>query len=447
MKRIIVLIVILSITIPVFAESKKSASSDESGSYRLGPLNIDLGGDLRSRMAWLSNPDLDYGTSDSEGALDMRGRLKMNVSGDSPFYFRTLLQLGDLELSDDSLELGDFTNLEMKELYLGFKGSRLKLKVGIIDLNTPGSYVYDSDELGIQVKYDFFDIVTARAFYSAEDLTDGSNESPQPGEYMDHLLFMGLEQDHLLDLDLWTMYYHGATQDFLFNSWWIGVEGKKKFNKLKVEAGYTYNFGEVESYLIPLSAYFSHLELKYRTDKSKSFFTRFNLTSGCDGYLDSTGQFQTLDGEGNLETDLGLLFGGSPYDSMAYYDNECLSIVEDNLNDGEISFYDPGLFVYEFGFSYDFGSLIDLDLESVIVIGGANTGDLFEGGYFYSLIAWEADIHNRIEFSDNLEFALSLAYLVPGNSFNAVYELNHDDEMLNLESSSFKADCQLKYSF
>ena len=227
-----------------------------------------------------------------------------------------------------------------------------------------------------------------------------------------------------------------------------GSSAEKRIKGFTVEAGYTYNWGEVDTYSMPLSASFTHLKLEYEPDKRKRFFTRFNLTSGSDGSLDSTGQFQTLDGEGTLDTGLGLLFGGSPYSGQAYFDDECLSIVEDNLSDGEISFYDPGLLIYEFGFSYDFGKIIPLDLESEFVLGGANTGDLFDGkGFFYSLIGWEADIHNRIEFSDYLEFAFSLAYLVPGNSFNAVYELNHDDETLDLESTAFKADCQLKYSF
>ena len=425
----------------------QSADTEESGTFGLFGLNFELAGDIRTRSAYLNNYDMDYDTSDGEVAWDVRGRINMNVTWGSPLYVRSLLEWGNVELTQDDLSLEDLNDLEMRELYLGYKNPSLKVKAGIIDMNTPGGYVYDSDEWGIQVKY-HFDFMEAKAFYSAADLTEGSNESITPAEYMDNLIFLGLHQETYLNLDLWSMYYHGDTEDFTFNSCWLGIEASKKIEDFTVEGGYTYNFGEVVTYAIPLSAYFSHLKLEYEPDKRKTFFTRFNLTSGSEGSLDSTGQFQTLDGEGNLDTGLGLLFGGSSYSSQAYFDNESLSIVSDNLTDGSISFYDPGLLIYEFGFSYDFKDMIPLDLESEFILGAANTGDLFEGdGYFSSLIGWEADIHNRIRITEDLEFALSFSYLLAGNSFNAVYELNNDDETLDLADSSFMAGCRLKYSF
>ena len=193
-------------------------------SIKLWGLDFDWGGDLRTRFASLSNPDLDYGTSDGEAALDLRGRVSLKVTGGSPFYCNSLLQWGNVELTEEDLEIADYLDLEMKEIYLGFKGPYLKLKAGIIDMNTPGGFVYDSDEWGLQIKYNFFDVVTAKAFYSAADLTEGSNDSEIPLEYMDNLFFFGLEQDSFLDLDLWTMYYHGDTQEFAFHSWWMGLE-------------------------------------------------------------------------------------------------------------------------------------------------------------------------------------------------------------------------------
>jgi hypothetical protein len=407
-------------------------------------LNFSLGGELRNRSSYWVNPDLDTDTEDNEFSSDVRGRLELEITGDSALYGKTLLEWGNIELTDE-LTKDDLLELELRELYIGLKYYGLKIKAGAIDLNTPGGYVYDSDEWGIQIKYDF-DFLEAKLFYTPIDLTEGSNESLEPAEYMDHLVFLGLKQDYYLDLDLWGMYYHGATEDFTFNSYWFGTEGEKEIDDFTIKAGYTYNGGNVVTYNIPLSSYYTHLSAKYEPDKIKTFFTRFNLTGGSDGSLDSTGQFQSPDGEGNLDTDLGLLFGGSPYSSQAYFDSESLSIVSDNLCEGDISFYDPGLFIYETGISLDLKKVLPLDLETELVMGGANTGDLFSGdGYFDSLIGWETDIHNKLQITKDLEFTLSFSYLLPGNAFNAVYELNYDDT-LELDTS-FKADCQMKYSF
>ncbi|MDC7222112.1 MAG: hypothetical protein PQJ60_00155 [Spirochaetales bacterium] len=439
MKKTILTLLFLASSFCLFGESLE---------YDFLNMNFAFAGELRARSAYLNNFDMDYTESDGDLAGDVRGRLKLKVTGQSPLYFKGMLEWGNVEISDD-LSAEDLWDLEMRELYLGFKKSSWKVKAGIIDLETPGGYVYDSNEWGLQVKYDFSSIdLDIKMFYSAADLTEGTNESQMPAEYMDHLVFLGVHQEEYgdLDLDLWGMFYHGDTEEFVFNSYWFGTEGTKEISDFTVQAGYTCNLGNVVTYSIPLASHFSHLTVEYEQDKSKTLFSRFNLVTGSDGSLDSTGQFQNPDGEGNLDTGLGLLFGGSPYGSQAYFDNESLSIVSDNLCEGDISFYDPGLFVYETGMEVDFSQWLPLDLETQFVLGGANTGDLFDGeGYFYSLIGWEGDIHNKIEFSDHLEFALSLCYLIPGNSFNAVYELNYDD-ILDLDTS-FKADCQIKYSF
>ncbi|MDC7220292.1 MAG: hypothetical protein PQJ59_10145 [Spirochaetales bacterium] len=434
MKKKLLIYIVSLLPLALFAEDLE---------FNILGLDFDLGGDLRSRSAYWINPDLDKESSDSEFSSDIRGRLELKVTRDSPFYGKALLEWGNIEWTD-SPGSEEWLDLEFREFYVGFKNDKLKVKAGAIDLNTPGGYVYDSDEWGFQVKYDF-SLLEAKLFYTPADLTEGSNDSMEPGEYMDHLIFLGVTQDKYLDLDIWGMFYHGATEEFTFNSFWFGTEGEKEIEDFTLSGGYTYNVGNVVTYDIPLSSYYTHFSLEYEGDKRKTLFSRFNLTGGSEGSLDSTGQFQNPDGEGNLDTDLALLFGGGPYSSQSYFDKESLSIVSDNLCEGDISFYDPGLFTYETGFEWDLKKILPLDMETTFVLGGANTGDLLRDGYFDSLIGWEGDIHNKIEITDDLEFNLSFAYLLPGNAFNAVYELNYDDT-LELDTA-FMASWEVKYSF
>ncbi|MDC7233796.1 MAG: hypothetical protein PQJ58_11230 [Spirochaetales bacterium] len=442
-KKILVFLILCSAAV---LQADDGTAHQNFGDFTLWGIDFDMGGEIRTRSAYLNNYDMDYETADGSIAWDARGRLGLKVTWDSPFYVNSLLEWGNVEFTQEDLSFGDVLDLEMKELYLGFQENSFKMKAGIIDINTPGNYVYDSDEWGLQGKYDF-DFLKLKTFYSAANLTEGNNESTQPLEYMDHLFYLGVNQDTLLDLDLWSMFYHGDTEELTYNSCWLGFETAGQINDFSIEAVYTYNFGKVVTYALPLSAHFTRIKLKLEPNKRNTIFTRFNMTSGSDGSLDTLGQFQTLDGEGNLDTGLGLLFGGSPYSSQAYFDDESLSIVSNNLSDGVISYNDPGLLIYELGYRYEFKHIMPLDLETEFILGAANTGDLFRGdGYFYSLIGLVADIHNSLQLSDGLEFDLSLSYLLAGNAFNAVYELN-TGETLSLEDSSMKIDCQLKYSF
>jgi hypothetical protein len=221
------------------------------------------------------------------------------------------------------------------------------------------------------------------------------------------------------------------------------LELEKKFRRFSGNYGFIYNFGAATYLKIPISAYYSHLKLELETTKKTKLYSRFNLSSGTDGSSDTINQFQVVNGEGNLETGLGLLFGGSSFSNQSYFSNESLSIVEDGLSSGNFAFSDPGLFIYELGFEIDVNQLLD---TTEFVLGGANTGELFDGeGYFTSLIGWEMDIHNTVKFTDDLKLNLSFSYLIAGNSFNAVYELNTGDS-LTLDTS-FKTDCSIKYSY
>jgi hypothetical protein len=405
-------------------------------------LNFEFSGEVRSRFAFFNNYDMDYDTNDGKVAADIRTQFSTEITTESPLYFNILLELGNIEFDED-LEFTDFFLIELKEIYAGYEWSFIGGKAGIIDVKTPGSSVYEDDNFGLQAKADF-SFMKVKSFFTMPELIDDSYEVVDGLANLNYLFFLGFEQEKYVNVDLWGMFlWDNSPEDFYYYCFWTGIEADKKIGIFSGDFGFIYNFGAATYLGIPISAYYSHLTLDVEPTKKTKLYTRFNLTSGSDGSYDTINQFQVVNGEGSLETGLGLLFGGSSFSNQSYFSSESLSIVEDGLSSGDFVFEDPGLFVYEIGYMIEFKKL---PLETEFVIGGANTGELFNGeGYFTSLIGWEMDIHNTISFSKDLKLDVSLSYLIAGNSFNAVYELNTGDT-LELDTS-FKTDCSVRYSY
>ncbi|QEN08175.1 hypothetical protein EXM22_09315 [Oceanispirochaeta crateris] len=408
----------------------------------LGGMKLEFEGEVRSRLAYFNNYDMDYETSDAKIAADMRAQFAIDILTQSPFYFSILTELGNIQF-DNELEGSDFYLIELKEFYGGYNGDDVEGKAGIIDVKTPDSSVYEDDNLGVQAKIDF-DFLQAKSFITMPNLLSDSWEVVDGISNLSYLAFLGASQEYFVVTDLWTMFlWDNGPEDFYYYCFWTGLELEKKYRRFSGNYGFIYNFGAATYLKIPISAYYSHLKLELETTKKTKLYSRFNLSSGTDGSSDTINQFQVVNGEGNLETGLGLLFGGSSFSNQSYFSNESLSIVEDGLSSGDFAFSDPGLFIYELGFEIDVNQLLD---TTEFVLGGANTGELFDGeGYFTSLIGWEMDIHNTVKFTDDLKLNLSFSYLIAGNSFNAVYELNTGDS-LTLDTS-FKTDCSIKYSY
>lgn len=404
---------------------------------------FDFDGEVRNRFAFFNNYDMDYDTSDGKVADDLRARLALEVTSDSPFYYMLMLELGNIQFDAD-LKAIDFVSLELKEIYAGYDSSFIDGKLGLIDVKTAGGAVYDDDSFGIQVKADF-DFLQAKSFFTMPELVDETLTFVDGLENLNYLFYLGVQQEKFIDVDLWGMFlWDNSPEDYYYYYCiWTGIELEKKMGMFSGDFGFTYNFGAATYLQIPIYAYYSHLTLEMEPTRKTKVYTRFNLSSGSDGSDDTINQFQVVNGEGNLETGLGLLFGGSSFDNQSYFSSESLSIVEDGLSSDDFVFEDPGLFIYEVGFRLEFDQI---PLETEFVLGGANTGELFNGdGYFTSLIGWEFDIHNTIKFSKDLKLNISTAYLIAGNSFNGCYELN-TGETLELDTS-FMMDCSIKYSF
>ena len=267
---------------------------------------------------------------------------------------------------------------------------------------------------------------------------------------MNQLFFLNADSDYYLDsyFDVWAMYLDGNDCDsFSYDPFWFGIEFENKNDLFDIDTRFIYNGGSVclysIDYTLPISACYTNMEISIEPFEETVIFTRFNLTSNFECDTATVNQFQVIDGQGSLDTGLGLLFGGSSYGSESYFDNDSVSLINDNLSSGDIVMDDPGLFAYEAGGSYKFDFL---PLTSDLIIGGANTGGLFSGdGYFSSLIGLEADLHNKIKLSEDLSAYLSLCLLFPGNSFEEIFELNSGTDIGS--DPSFKMDLKLVYSY
>lgn len=419
--RRIFFIYLLCVTGFVFADDSK---------FDLLGFEIDVDGELRSRTAYLNQ----FYPDDKSLMSDMKGELSIEISNDSPFYFNSLFEVGNIELDDD-LVFKDFTELEVKELYFGFDSGLIDSKVGIIDIKTPGGYVYSGEDTGMQLKIDF-DSFKLKTFYTLPNLVEEDLEVLDDMDNLNKLFYLGIEKDTSYKYDIWAMFLDDNSQDdYDYFSGWIGWEGQKEFDRLDTDFGLTYNFGKVteDETDYDISAFYLHGKAEYQTSETLSLFTRLNVTSGDNEMTDAVNQFQVIDG--NLDTSLSLLFGGSPYSSISYFSDESLSIYSDNLSNGDITLSDPGLIIYEAGINF---KPENISLESQFVIGGASTSTA-DGISDSNFIGVEFDLHNKYKINDTFSVALSLAYFIPGDALAYVYYTN-EGEILD-DDNTFKLDC------
>ncbi|MDC7227713.1 MAG: hypothetical protein PQJ61_13195 [Spirochaetales bacterium] len=410
-------------------------------------------GDIRTRFAYENNWDLDYDTSDGAAAADIRVRFNLDVTTPIPLYLFYKLEWGNISLDEDFRDEDNFLEtikLETRQLGAGYEFSIYDIKAGLIATDSPSDTVINEDNFGFKINADT-DYAGIKSFYSMPNLVDAYFNFIESSDDLNQLFFISAESEDYLDSEfrLWTIFLDGNDSDsFTYNPCWLGFEFENENEYFELKSRFIYNGGIVTlnsiNYTIPISAFYTNMELSIEPFEDTVIFTRYNLTSSFDSDTSSVNQFQVVDGEGSLDTGLGLLFGGSSYGSEACFSNESVSLIEDNLSSGDIVMDAPGLFVYEFGVSQDFNFI---PLSSDLIIGGANTGGLFSGdGYFSSLLGLEIDLHNTIDILDDLSLNFSLCYLFPGNAFEDVFERNNDSIEVGWDTS-FKTDFKLVYSY
>ena len=117
-----------------------SLLSAEIPSLEIGGVNFEFGADARNKTGFLENYDLDRGNGDQKLASDIRLQSELDVTMNSPLYLHLLLELENINLDAD-LTTENFISFECRELFAGYKNDTIKAKLGIIELNTPGSYI------------------------------------------------------------------------------------------------------------------------------------------------------------------------------------------------------------------------------------------------------------------------------------------------------------------
>lgn len=416
-------------------------------------LEYEYGGEVRTRFAYENNPDLDYDTSDGSVAADFRALFNFKLKTSVPLYFYINLELGNIALNEELFTTDNFLEnieLETKDLYVGFDFWMFDIKTGLIVTESPSNIVIDEDNAGIKVKANF-DVAKIKAFYSLSNLVDGYFNFIENEEGLNQLFFLGAETDNYLNsnFNVWGMVLDGNDHDsFSYIPFWTGIEFKNENSLFNIENRFIYNGGWVSlnsnDFTFPISALYTNMKISIEPIKDSIVFSRFNLTSSFESETAMVNQFQVINGNGNLDTGLGLLFGGSSYGSESYFDNNSVSLVEDNLSSGDIVLDDPGLFIYELGISKKF---VPFPITSDLIWGGANTAALFSGdGYFSSLLGLEIDLHNKFKITDAFTVSLSFCLLFPGNAFEENYLRNNSEFIIGWDTS-FKTDFKLCYSY
>ena len=414
---------------------------------------FDYEGEVRARLAYENNFDLDYDINDQGVAADVRAQFDLNVSTPIPLYFFYKIELGNLSLDDDFFDTDNFLeNIEFETRGLGFGWgfSTFDIKAGLIATNTPSEIVIDSENAGIKIKADL-EAAKIKAFYSLTNLVDGYFNFVDSGNELNQLFFLSAESDNYFNsyFNLWAMFLDGNDNvTYTYNPLWTGIEFENENDFFNIETRFIYNGGNINlvdiDYSVPISAFYTNMKISFEPIEDSVIFSRFNLTSSLDYDTATVNQFQVVGENGSLDTGLGLLFGGSSYGSESYFDNNSVSIVDDNLSSGDIVLDDPGLLIYEIGFSKKFDFL---PLTSDLILGGANTGGLSSGdGYFSSLIGLEIDLHNKIKLSKDFSAYLSMCLLFPGNAFKECFERNYSDISIGSDTS-FKTDIKFVYSY
>ena len=421
----------------------------ESGLYGLV---VKVDGEFRTRFCYFINKDMDFTRNADFGGLDSRARFKMEFGADSPFYLTSQVEIGNINwgsIGDGGAQGADAVNLEMKNLFAGYRSQIFKAKLGIFGFSTPFKAEIDDDLIGLSLKLNMPEY-EIQAVYSC--LFSGTNEARNSEDNssfelnnLDDAHFVYLEGLYLMDfMKLYGWYAGFFDSRYAYKTvlHWVGVFHQFNWEIFNTDLGFSYNFGSVDSTSrIPVSAYFAYGHIKIDLFSIVKPFLRVNLASGNNGNIDAINQFQTINGKGALKTDLGLLFGGSSFNQQAYFDNKVSTLLSrKNLTRGKIHFDDPGMLVIEVGVEKNFK---EIGYATEVVFGYAQTLNSVTNRY---TLGYELDWHNSLELSKETTVYVSLGALLPGNALRNAFNLNSETVLLGSQPA-FKIDGMVEIKF
>lgn len=351
--------------------------------------------------------EIDFGGEASVKTSNYDAQFRTQFYGDLHFsetlFVKSLIEIGYLDLNQDTV-LEDFINVETKQLYMGYDSDNLEIKAGIIKMKSPGEFIYENEDPGIQLKL-YHNDLSFKSFYSLPNLLNNSLEILDDKINLNHMIYTGLSLDGDIEIDLWGAYFDDNRYPlYSYNLFWAGVNVKQRLGNFRYNANSIYNWGGIAELDIPLSAFFYNLDLKYKLNKRTQIFSTI---TGVNTIIETPGsitQFHSIDNKGRVDSKLRIIFDN----------DENLSLLDHSIYEGVFNYSDTGYLSLESGYLIEFKKL---PLESYIVLGTT----------FDNL---EIDINNEIEIINDLKISTNIAYL-----FN------------NLGDDIFQVDLRIKYEF
>lgn len=427
-------------------------------------VSVDYDGDVRSRfVGMLQQQPLATNALQNAGILDSRLRLGFKITDKGlPWYGYYKMEVGNLTWGDDfsgGAVDADGINVETKNLFVGYRDSMFDIKAGILPFAAPGKAVIDTDLAGLDGGF-VFGSLHGEVLYSRLLAGDVTNESVDIGDLQtsatnfSHLGFADLRYDFSKDIssDIFYMMLYDTLNTNRLTLHWIGFKQTFQYSfpgdagfSLSGDAALTWNLGSLESASgnssspVTVNACFMYAKLELTTPWADVMF-RVNRSSGnTEGQTNEIHQFQVINNSGKLDTDLGILFGGSSFDQQSYFDSDISTLRRKNLTTGDIVYNDPGLFVIEGGLSGKF------DFYTVSLVGGI--GMTTESLSNQNLLGIELDLHNKFRLSKNSTLRVSLAYLFPGDLLETAYQLNHKNADFQGNLIVYKIDGEVEMRF
>lgn len=429
-------------------------------------MDIDFEGELRTRFCYYYNKNGDSDQVSNLGVVDNRGRLKIEASPGGPFYAAYELEIGNVAWGETYMggEQGmDFINVETKNLFIGYDQEPFEGELGLIGFETPLRAEMDDDLAGLKIDFKKWGF-KATALYSILSLgTNDTNLSIEIDDFFidtlddTHLLYFEggyeLEDKTLLGMELengvsaWYMRLMDNRYDYDYILNWIGLYDEFKWGLVDLDLGFSLNTGSVNytnSTTVPVNAYYLYSKLNFNVFDIVDVFARFNYVSGNEpGTSNAVNQFQTIGARGRIDTDLGILFGGSPFNQQAYFSDRFAGIdTRRNITEGKVRFTDPGFMILEFGAKRDFQKI---GLETEVVFG---IGRLAHKLNNYSVLGYEIDIHNKLKLAKKTYLYLSMGMLLHGAALKDAYNISHSDVFLGGDPDpTFKLDGMVEIEF
>ncbi len=418
-------------------------------------LDFKLDGDVRSRYCYMINKDGDFVREADFGIWDARGRLGIKIETENGFYGYYRLEIGNIAFGEPYMggaQSADGVNVETKNLFVGYKNDfdplSLAGKIGIFSFQTPLAGEIDDDVAGAKLNLDFLGINIELMYSKLYTGMSNTNMSIDMNDFeirawdATHLYYA--QAGYTLDLEAIQLknsidVYYMRLNDNRFTHKsrlnWLGVYESLKFSIFELEGGVSINGGDmyITNDAIHLNAMYAKAKLKVDLFGILDIFGRIHYATGnAQGETNVVRQFQTIGGRGDFDSDLAILFGGSPFSQQAYFDYRYVGLdTRRNITQGRIRFTDPGLFVIEAGAQKTFDSI---GLRTRIVFGMAMTANSVTNslGEDVTSLGYEFDLNNRLKLAKGTYLTFNAAMLLHGNALRSVYAMSTDVQTIDL---------------